>query len=204
MFVAFLGCDGSGKSTVITDVANQLRMEGTKVSLGHWRPRVLEGEEESGEKITADNPHGEPPRGLVSSIVKLAWLGFNWWGGWWRWLRRRSRDGVILYDRYHVDLFVDPKRYRYGGPLWMVKLASNLMPQPDLVVFLDAEPAVLISRKQEVSKEALQASRTAYLELVKTHRKFVMVDASKPLNEVVKIVIQKIRLKRDGSLKRSQ
>lgn len=183
MFVSFLGCDGSGKSAVIAGVAERLDADGVAVTRGHWRPRALNAGKEAA--ATADDPHGQVPRGTATSILKLGWLWLNWWGGWWRFLHKASSNGVVLFDRYHADLLVDPRRYRYGGPMWLARLASQLMPQPDCVVFLDAEPEVLLGRKQEVSREALERSRAAYRKLAASHPRFVVVDASQPLDEVI-------------------
>lgn len=194
MFIAFLGCDGSGKSAVIAGVVERLRAEGMHVSLGHWRPRAFEGENSPQTQSITDNPHGKPPRGFFSSLVKLGWLGFHWWAGWWQWLRRRSREGVVLYDRYHADLTVDPKRYRYDGPAWAAKLTSHFMPQPDKVFYLDAEPSVLLSRKQEVSQDALIKLRTAYTKLAKSHLRFTIIDSSQPLDKVIESVLEKINM----------
>jgi thymidylate kinase len=98
----------------------------------------------------------------------------------------------VIFDRYHADLLVDPKRYRYGGPMCLARLASRLMPQPDLVIFLDAEPEVLLARKQEVSQKALEKSREKYLELCKMHQRFRIIDASQPLEKVVLDVLKLI------------
>ena len=188
-FYAFLGCDGSGKSAVIEQVAERLQNNGIETTCGHWRPIAFSAEDSESAIQTADDPHGQAPRGTMSSILKLGWLWLNWWLGWLKGLRHKSRAGVVLFDRYHGDLLVDPKRYRYGGPMALAKFASHCMPQPDQVFFLDAEPDVLLSRKQEVSKEALERSRQAYLELTTSHPRFAVVDAGLPLDAVVEEVM---------------
>ena len=187
-FIAFLGCDGCGKSTVLGGLEDHLKARGIEVSRGHWAPR------RGGSSATgsAENPHGKPPRGRMMSVAKLGYLGFKWWSGWCGGLRAQSRRGVLLFDRYHADLLVDPLRYRYGGPLWLAKLASAWMPQPDIVFFLDAAPEVLLSRKQEVSHEALGASRRAYLSLASENPRLKVIDASQPLELVIAAVIQEI------------
>jgi thymidylate kinase len=192
-FFAFLGCDGSGKSAVINQVATRLREAGVEVTCGHWRPVAFSAENPDSAIQTADDPHGQLPRNTLTSILKLGWLWLNWWVGWWKFLRKASRNGVVLFDRYHADLLIDPRRYRYGGPMGLAHLASRLMPQPDLVVFLDAEPEVLLARKQEVSREALEKARERYLELAKSHPRFRVVDASQPLELVVANVLDLVR-----------
>lgn len=182
MFLCFLGCDGSGKSAVIAGVTELLRKHDVVVTQGHWRPAAVGS---SGNGAAADDPHGQIPRGGIGSALKLVWLWLNWWGGWWRFLRRASASGVVLFDRYHADMLVDPRRYRYGGPMWLARLASRMMPQPDMVIFLDAEPEVLLSRKREVSGEALAAARGKYLDLCASHPRFKIIDASQPLENVI-------------------
>lgn len=191
-FIAFLGCDGSGKSAVISGVTSHLRADGRAVSHGHWRPVAFASEKPDATGATADDPHGQQPRGVLSSVIKLGWLWLNWWGGWWKFLRKASGKGVVLFDRYHADLLVDPRRYRYGGPMWLARLACRFMPQPDLVIFLDAEPDVLLSRKQEVGREALEKSRERYLNLAKSHARFKIIDASRPLESVVNEVCEEL------------
>lgn len=190
MFLAFLGCDGSGKSAVIAGVAERLRADGVAITQGHWRPVAMRMESSDRAATTAYDPHGQLPRGLIPSVLKLGWLWLNWWLGWWRFLHKASKNGVVLFDRYHADLLVDPRRYRYGGPMWLAHLASRLMPQPDLAIFLDADPDVLLSRKQEVPREALERSREKYLALANSHPRIRIIDASQPLDEVVTEVIQ--------------
>jgi thymidylate kinase len=219
VFLSFLGCDGSGKSAVIAGVTERLEKQGVVVTRGHWRPQALDGERTAagghghlgertaargychmGERtaaggyghVAADDPHGQVARGMATSVLKLGWLWLNWWVGWWRFLRKQSAEGVVLFDRYHADLLVDPRRYRYGGPLWLARLASRLMPQPDLVIFLDAETEVLLARKQEVSREALEQARERYLELTKSHPRFLVVDASQPLEKVIGHVLEMV------------
>lgn len=183
-FIAFLGCDGSGKSAVIQGLTSRLTAAGHEVTRGHWRPRLFAASS-GGATSAAEDPHGQVPRGFASSILKLGWLWLNWWVAWLRGLRSQARSGYVIFDRYHGDLLADPKRYRYGGPMSLAQAASRLMPQPDQVVFLDASPAVLLSRKQEVSPESLKRSRAAYLRLARTHPRFRIVDASRPLAEVI-------------------
>ena len=192
-FVAFLGCDGSGKSAVLDQVAERMRVNGVEVSRGHWCPQAIGASHTKHAQNTADDPHGKAPRGWVSSVLKLGWLGLNWWLGTWKLLGGQRKRGLVLFDRYHADLLVDPRRYRYGGPMILAEIASRLMPQPDRVFFLDAESDVLLSRKQEVSKAALEHSRTSYLNLAASHPRFRIIDASRALDRVVDEVYEEIR-----------
>lgn len=183
-FVAILGCDGSGKSAVIQELCACLSEEGCAVTRWHWAPEPFGNTGGAG----ADDPHGRTPRGMVGSTVKLGWLWLRWWVAWFGTLRRQSRVGQVVFDRYHGDLLVDPLRYRYGGPLAIAHWFSALMPQPDLVVLLDASPVVLLARKQEVTPEVLTDLRDRYLRFCRQLPQGVVVDAAQPLAQVVEEV----------------
>lgn len=131
-------------------------------------------------KADAVHPHGRRPRGLVSSMAKLALIAVDWW----TWALRNERD-LVLFDRYHGDLLVDPLRYRYGGPLWLAKVWQSCLPKPNAVIYLAAPTEILLSRKQEVSPEQLEKSASGYRELIRKHAVGLEVDATRPLSEVV-------------------
>jgi thymidylate kinase len=189
-FIAFLGCDGSGKSSVIEGVAAEMARRGVVVIRGHWRPAPFDSARAGAG--SADDPHGKPPRGAVASVMKLGWLAVSWWSGWFRGLRQQAARGLVIFDRYHADLMVDPKRYRYGGPMALARLASAWMPQPDIIFFLDADPEVLLARKQEVSLESLAASRRTYLSLASWNPRLRVIDAARTLDLVIFDVIHQI------------
>ena len=62
---------------------------------------------------------------------------------------------------------------------------SFFIPKPDLWILLDAPPEVIQSRKQEVSFEETEMQRKAYLKLTKNFQNCIVIDASKPLTQVV-------------------
>jgi hypothetical protein len=61
---------------------------------------------------------------------------------------------------------------------------SHVYPQPDLVVFLDAPPEVLFSRKQETTLEYLRVRREALLRQGAKTANFFCIDATQPLEKV--------------------
>jgi thymidylate kinase len=147
----------------------------------HLKPRIVTLRRTKLVTIVAD-PHGKPPRSAIISIVKiLVWLVEEWYASFFQ----DTKETLLVYDRYYHDLLVDPMRYRYGAPLWVAKLVSKLMPQPELWVLLDAPAEVLQSRKQEVTAQETARQRAAYIDLVKRQRCHVIVDASQPLHSVI-------------------
>jgi thymidylate kinase len=184
-WVVVLGADGSGKSSVLAALKYRLVPPLFKgLSLYHWRPGLLRLSKSVNGQVT--DPHGKPPRGRLASLLKLAFLFLDWTLGYWgRIVHLRGKGDLILFDRDYYDFLVDSKRYRYGGPLWLAKLMGWFIPRPDLVILLDAPPEVLQARKQEVPLEETVRQRAAYLKLLRGLPKGYVVDATKPLSEVV-------------------
>ena len=184
--VAFLGPDGVGKSTVIEKIARHLAPAFRRKNVYHLRPFF--GHRQASVRC---NPHPQRavPRGLFSSLTKLAlwWLDFTV-GYFMTAFLDKIQSTLVLSDRYYHDILVDPKRYRYGGPLWLARWVGKLVPQPDLTIILDAEPVVVQSRKQEVPLEETCRQRVAYRKLLAELRHTSIIDASKPLSEVVQKV----------------
>lgn len=131
---------------------------------------------------TVVDPHGKTPRKALPSLVKiLVWLMEEWRAN----LFQDKKSELLICDRYYHDLLIDPRRYRYGGPLTAARLIGKLMPQPDLWLLLDAPAPVLQARKQEVPIEETERQRHAYLEFVQSQKYHRIVDASQPLSQVI-------------------
>lgn len=191
-WVALLGVDGSGKTTVLAGLAQSLATTPyTGLYVIHRRPRLA--------YRTANHPgpithYAKPPHTPFHSILKLGAIGLDWLLGYWLQIRwRQAQDILVVADRHALlDLLADPLRYRYAGPDWLVRLWLSLLPRPDAVILLDAPVAVLQARKTELTAENAAALRSAYLHLIKEIRYHVVIDASQPLSQVVAEVFQAI------------
>jgi thymidylate kinase len=132
------------------------------------------------------NPHGKPSRGFWASLGKLGLLIADWTIGYWfELVHARAKGALLLFDRYFLDLLVDPKRYRYGGPMWLARLVARFIPKPDIFVFLDLPAEVAHARKPEVPLEEARKLRERYLALARSLSNAYVVDASRSLEEVV-------------------
>lgn len=196
-FIAFIGCDGSGKTTVANEIIKQLSKEGYSIKHGHWRPKLISHRTSHIQNNDYSNPHRTKPRNIFVSELKIIWIFAVWWMQWFLSLRSSARDGFLIFDRYHVDLLVDPLRYRYGGPLSLARVIISVMPQPDIVFYLDISPEASYSRKKELNIDVLSAHRGRYIELCGQHPRFLIIDASRPLNSVTRSVRDAINEKLD-------
>lgn len=190
-WIAVLGPDGSGKSTVINLVRERLGQVGLKTAVFHWRPQFLRPSTPNAGPVT--DPHGKPPRNLLTSLVKLLFLFLDWQCGYrLRMARLRAKAQIVIFDRHFLDLLVDPRRYRYGGPTWLARWVAKLIPKPTLLFLLDAPTAVLQERKQEVSAEETERQRVAYREIVQVLVAGRIIDATQPPEKSAEAVIAEL------------
>ena len=183
LVLAFLGPDGSGKSSAIERVLANLAPVFRRTQYLHLRPRVFGAR--GGATTPVTQPHALPPRGTVASSAKLAWLLLDYVVGYaLRVWPLACRSTLVAFDRYFHDLLVDPQRYRYGGSLALARWAARCVPPPDLWVLLDAPATVLQARKPEVSLRESERQRHDYVDFVRTRRESAVVDASRELDDV--------------------
>jgi thymidylate kinase len=150
--LAVLGCDGAGKSTAIRGVRALLEPCFRHERVFHFRPRL--GQKDDG--APNPEPHGEPPRGMLASILKLFYYFTDYWLGWFvRIWPAKVRSSLIIFDRHFEDILVDPRRYRFARAGGLSRLLAALVPRPDLTIVLDAPPEVLLARKTELPQDKL-------------------------------------------------
>lgn len=163
ILISVLGPDGVGKSTVLEGLAAEFIVPLRRRSLFHWRPQVL-AKRKDHRPVT--DPHSQSPRGSLASMAYLSVFFADCWAGYLFVIKPRLvRAGFVQFDRYFHDVLVDPRRYRYGGPKWFAKLLCRLLPEPDLVILLDANEDLILSRKTELTRAEIQRQRQAYADL---------------------------------------
>lgn len=176
IMIVFLGPDGVGKSTLITYITLLMGPAFRSHRIFHYRPSVLWQREYRGD---VTDPHGCSEHPASWSLMRLVAHLTDYWANYCLVVRPMlARSGLIIFDRYFYDLVIDPKRYRYGGPLWVARVLRPLVPKPELVFVLDAPVQVVTSRKQEVALEEVQRQRETYLKEAQTFQNAHIIDTS--------------------------
>jgi thymidylate kinase len=213
--VALIGADGAGKTTISGRLQEALpfpvksiymgvnldtsalmlpttrlvvairRARGTRPNmLGTVDPRKAE------ERISV-------ARRLKAGLRLLNWVAEEWFRQIVAWSYTR-RGNVVIFDRhffpdYYAHDIADmnvrrPLTNRIHG-----FLLRRVYPKPDLVICLDAPAEILHARKrEEATPEWLERRRLEYLEIKDVLPHVAVVDASRPLDEVVRDVARVI------------
>jgi thymidylate kinase len=182
--VAIIGPDGVGKSTVIGGLIEALDIAfWRRHRLFHWRPNIIAPKPDLGP---VPDPHGERMRGRLASMLYLSGFFIDYYTGYLLLIRRLlAKSNLVLFDRYFHDVLVDPRRYRYGGPERFARVLSGLVPEPDLVILLDADSDLIRQRKSELPSEEIERQRQAYLQLRFKRARIVLVKTSTGIDESV-------------------
>ena len=183
LHVVFLGPDGVGKSTVIEAVRHDLAPIFLREKYLTFAPGLLPSKFEA---LKPDGPHSLPPRSYPASLVKAAWWSVCYTLGYLVTIHSAlARATFVVNHRYLPDAIVDPKRYRYSGPQWILRALWRIAPKPHLLILLDAPPEVIQARKKEVAPEETARQREGYRALANECPFAHIVDNSRSLPEVV-------------------
>jgi thymidylate kinase len=104
------------------------------------------------------------------------------------WHLRHGR--VVLLDRhFYFDYYAtDVVRPRTLARKLHGLFLDRIYPKPDLVIYLDAPPEMLLARKGEGTLESLAQMRQDYLGIHRLVPRFEVVDGTLPLEEVTREV----------------
>jgi thymidylate kinase len=215
--VALIGADGAGKTTVARMLEDELALPARYIYMGvNWEAsnyllpttRLVHAIRRA---RGAGGDSGGPPerptapvrRPLPKRLLRGAWsaaslvnrLAEEWYRQLLAWSYVR-RGFVVVFDRhffsdYHAHDVAGLGHRTFDRHVHGFLLA-RVYPKPNLVVFLDAPPELLFERKGEGTVDALERRRHDYLALAESTPEFITVDASRPLDEVVRAVASEI------------
>ncbi|MBN8439061.1 MAG: hypothetical protein J0L95_13605 [Candidatus Accumulibacter sp.] len=191
VWVAILGVDGSGKSSVINAILPALNAAThNSVVLRHLRPALLppiarlKGRK-SLQVGPVLEPHGSTPSGKLGSIFRLAYLTLDYLAGYWLWTRVKiaKEPTVVIFDRYAYDMAIDPRRFRIGLPSWIAGWFVSLAPRPDLIICLQGNPEVIAARKRELSVEETRRQVDALRVFANSEPRAVLISTDTSIEE---------------------
>ncbi len=196
---AFIGTDGSGKTTLIDEVQKFLdphyrdgRNKIHKLRPG-FLPQINRLVHWKGTSYTAEDckdPHRAKPSGLIGSGLRAIWYAADCAIGWpLRILPLRRRNSVQIFDRYYHDFLVDPERARISRKSKVTGWASKLIPRPEKILVCVADPELITERKLELTPHEIHRQANAYYHLAESDASMDLIRTDCDLAESVDQVL---------------
>jgi thymidylate kinase len=198
--IAFMGVDGSGKSTIIDNITPVLEDAfHNAIYYEHMRPNKLS----SIAKLTGrranfnssvDDPHGSSVSGFGLSVLRWAYYMLDYTFGFYLkvWPKKSIRSCVWLFDRYYYDYLIDPKRSRINLPTWIFKLGQSIIPKPDLIICLGTSPLIIHQRKPELTLKEVKRQVLALKKFSIDNEYAVWIDTGKDIKSSSSDTLQAI------------
>jgi len=194
MLIAFVGIDGSGKSTQAYKMIKALNK--MNIRCQYYHPyfeyiflsklfRVFSGATEA--LRTRKNNITNKKSGLLKLWLILTL--FDNFVTYLVYLRKPGKDIALICDRYFFDNIVTFVSEGVCN-LPTGRLLLAFIPKPDIVFWFDAPPDIAFERKPEHSLLVYQKLRANYIQLLSSFMtQRIVIDANQPISDISLIVL---------------
>lgn len=213
LFLSFTGPDGVGKTTILNIIEDTYKLvwSGDATQVRHFRPdaipRLALLLHRAGVVKSIDEDYDKPHRGknsgTLGSLIRLFYYIADYQIGYWRKIfPRKFRRQVTIYDRYYSDIVIDSERSNIKLPYKIIYCLGKLISQPEYPLLVTADEEVILSRKQELTKEEIHQIQEIISWMAKTNKKFIQIENNGTAEETAATIMEEILRKQNKKYKK--
>ncbi|HEY0685057.1 MAG TPA: hypothetical protein VGD45_22150 [Steroidobacter sp.] len=177
LLIACLGPEASGRTNVVERLGARPLAPFADAHIMDLRPHIMHP--------VPVNPENKVPRGRFGTMAKLMMFVADYWLGYWLQIRPKLvASTMVVSNRYFDDILVDPSYYRIDRFRSLARWLLPWIPRPELWLVFDVPSEVLQTRTREVAAEEAARLRSEYRKVLRRREDVVVLDASKPLDEI--------------------
>ena len=187
MIIAFMGNDGSGKTTISTYVYKSLLSRGLQA---YYKPEfdyflikfILKFLGKQRKKITAtfvSRPNFQNRSNIFKIWPYIIWLDFLFF---WLFLKTFKRNKTVILDRYLYDFLMSWEYLGYSNVL--IRFLYLSFPLPDIPFICEVSPQIAFVRKAHYEIDFYRIQTKRYNTLAR-YFGIQVIDTSKPLKDTL-------------------
>lgn len=205
IFLVLLGPDGSGKSTTANNIIES-EVKGLFQKKyyfhGHFSflpelkkiVRFLKKDNRKVDSTVSMRLDNLKPFGIFRSMIYPLYYGVNYFLGHFFIWKEKARSGLIVFDRYFYDYFI--QRQYTNCPRWLLNVVAAIIPKPDIIIYLKNKPEIIHSRKSELSIFEIKRQQKICEGLVKKFSNSFKVETltiEKTIESIQEIIVNKMQ-----------
>lgn len=183
--LALIGPDGSGKTTVAESLAHNIKKKKSSFTdysyiHGRWGyiPNLGFFIGRDKQKTNFMDHEVKENNTVIYSKIKLmivlSYYYIDYLLGAIKIFICRGKNKLYIADRFHYDYFISDQFQNY--PKFFRFLYTKTLPCPDLVIYLKAEPEIIINRKPELSIDQIEFQQEKIGELATSIKNIASID----------------------------
>ena len=200
--IGFTGPDGSGKTTVIELLIEELgAVFKTAHAYYHFRPtlfgNISDVAHSAGLKKEVDKNYDQPHRGSktgkLSSLLRLGYYTMDYILGYFLKVKSLTRiTRLVIFDRYYTDIICDSRRSRiHLSPKFLYFYGKCFIPNLDYNILLTASTETIRSRKAELDEEGIESINKT-IDFLSTKKNYLKVMNEGVPQEAVREILNHI------------
>lgn len=199
VFLVLLGPDGSGKSTVLNTIKNEMNYQlFNNIICHHGHFGILPRFGELLRKLKKQNEplgytNSASPKEVHSSIkasLYILYYGLDYFLGRISIGYNRARSNLVIFDRYYHDYYLQHSWDKV--PRFLLRLVERTVPKPDILFLLEAPPDMIHERKPELSVREISSQQERMFKILQRTEGAVILKTDKSLDVIYKEVLKQV------------